>query len=152
MAIRQHQVSFSAFASSASSATATQSPESQVPKQSKQGSTSQSFQQPSLALHVADGSAACTPPVSAVHPAASVVAHGVDGGECIHLNLRRVHVERPSWVCIRRDFWFGGIDPGWAGMGLDAPSFVPRGSAVVLGVPDGLPFIDGAVSRPGWYA
>ena len=82
MLIHQTQISFSAFASSASSATATQSPESQVPKQSKQGSTSQSFQQPSLALHVADGSAACTPPVSAVHPAASVVAHGVDGGEC----------------------------------------------------------------------
>ena len=82
MLIRQTQISFSAFASSASSATATQSPESQVPKQSKQGSTSQSFQQPSLALHVADGSADCTPPVSAVHPAALVVAHGVDGGEC----------------------------------------------------------------------
>ena len=82
MLIHQTQISFSAFASSASSATATQSPESQVPKQSKQGSTSQSFQQPSLALHVADGSAACTPPVSAVHPAASVVAHGVDGGGC----------------------------------------------------------------------
>ena len=82
MVIRQHQVSFSAFASLASSATATQSPESQVPKQSKRGSTSQSFQQPSLALHVADGSADCTSPVSAVHPAAPVVAHGVDGGEC----------------------------------------------------------------------
>lgn len=81
MAIHQHQVSFSAFAFSVV-AQLQQSPVSPARTRSKAGSTSPSFQQPSLALRAGDGSSACNPPVIAVHPAAPVVAHGVDGGGC----------------------------------------------------------------------
>ncbi len=79
----QTQVSFSSFAASALVlATAKQLPVLQAHKPATRRQAIPSFQQPSLALLVADGSAACAPPVSTVHPAASVVAHGVDGGEC----------------------------------------------------------------------
>lgn len=151
MPICQTQVSFFAFASSASSATATQSPVSPARTQSKTGSAFQSFQQPSLALRVADGSAVCTPSVIAVHPAAPVVAHGVDGGECTYIDRRRVHVERPSLLSIREEFWLDHMHPGWAGVGLDAPTFLPSGSSVVLGLECGCPFVDGTVSRPWGY-
>lgn len=107
---------------------------------------------PYAGCHWNNEDADCTPPVDETAPV--VVAHpvAVDGGECIQIDLRRVHVARPSWVCIRKDFWLDGIDPGWAGVGLDAPAFLPSGSAVVLGLEAGCPFIDGSVSRPGWYA
>lgn len=106
----------------------------------------------SLLASVQDEPTDCTPPVD--ETASVVVAHpvAVDGGECIYIDLRRVHVERPSLLCMREDFWLDGMHPGWAGVGLDAPSFVPSGSAVVLGLEAGYPFIDSGVSRPGWYA
>lgn len=79
----QTQISFSAFASAAlASATATQPPAQQARKQASAAQTPTSFQQPSLTLRAVDGSFVCTPPVLAVHPAAPVVAHGVDGGGC----------------------------------------------------------------------
>lgn len=86
MAIHQHQVSFSAFAFSVA-AQSQQSAARQVRTRSKTRTTVPSFQQPSLALRAGDGSSACTPPVIAVHPAAPVVAHGVDGGECHPLHV-----------------------------------------------------------------
>lgn len=81
MTIHQHQVSFSAFAFSVA-AQLQQSAARQGRTRSKTRTAVPSFQQPSLALRAGDGSSACTPPVIAVHPAAPVVAHGVDGGEC----------------------------------------------------------------------
>ncbi len=83
MAIHQHQVSFSAFAFAFSVAAQLQQlAVLQVRTRSKTQTAVQSFQQPSLALRAGDGSSDRTPPVIAVHPAAPVVAHGVDGGEC----------------------------------------------------------------------
>ena len=150
MAIHQHQVSFSAFAFSVA-AQLQQLAVRQVRTRSKTRTVVQSFQQPSLALRAGDGSSDRTPPVIAVHPAAPVVAHGVDGGECTHIDLRRVHVERPSLLSIRGEFWLDHMHPGWAGVGLDAPTFLPSGSSVVLGLECGCPFVDGTVSRPWGY-
>jgi len=110
----------------------------------------------SLLASVQDEPIDCTPSaglVLAPEKGSGLVAQAAaSGGECIHIDLWRVHIERPSLLCMREDFWLDGMHPGWAGVGLDAPSFVPSGSAVVLGLEAGYPFIDSGVSRPGWYA
>lgn len=105
----------------------------------------------SLLASVQDEPADCTPPVDETVPA--VVAHpvAVYGGECLRIDLRRVYVERPSLFSIREEFWLDHMHPGWSGVGLDAPSFIPSGSAVVLGLECGCPFVDGSVSRPWGY-
>ena len=96
----------------------------------------------------------CTPPAQPLPSmdAGLVTQPSVGGGECAQIDLRRVHVERPSWVLIRADYRSDWLPDAWDGFGLDAPSFLPSGSAVVLGLEAGHPFVDGAVSRPGWYA
>lgn len=94
----------------------------------------------------------CAPPVT--QAASVLVAQPVaaDGGECIHIDLRRVHIERPAFSSMRGDFFLDGLHPGWAGFALDAPSFLPSGSAVVLGLGAGYPFINSGLSRPGAFA
>lgn len=81
-----------------------------------------------------------TPPALAVPPAAPVVAHGVVGGECPRIDLRRTYRER-TFVCdLRADY------PAFDCC-MDAPSMLPVGSSVVLGLEQGAPFVSGHGGR-----
>lgn len=109
----------------------------------------------SLLASVQDEPIDCTPsasPESVLTQDGGLVAQAAaSGGECTRIDLRRVYVERPSLFSIREEFWLDHMHPGWSGVGLDAPSFIPSGSAFVLGLDCGCPFVDGYVSRPWGY-